>query len=257
MRITACEMPDDPREFESAWKRLSAHVRSQGSDAVLLPEMPFYYWFCAGPKFDSATWREAVLAHRAWMRRIGELGAPVVMGSRPVEEGGRRLNQGFVWTTRGGAKGVHYKNYLPDEGGYYEARWYARGGRPFTPFEAAKWKAGFMICSDLWSMSNARSYGKQGVNLIAVPRATGDRSVEKWVAGGKVAAVVAGAYCASSNRRGTRGEATFGGAGWVIDPDGNALGLTTKAKPFVTVTIDRAKAQRAKTTYPRDSLEPD
>jgi N-carbamoylputrescine amidase len=106
-------------------------------------------------------------------------------------------------------------------------------------------------------MANARSYGQKGVELVAVPRATGDRSVEKWVAGGKVAAVLAGAYCVSSNRRGKRGEATFGGRGWVIDPDGEVLGLTSRARPFVTVEIDRATANRAKTTYPRDSLGPD
>jgi len=256
MRITVCEMPDDPEEFADRWERLAAHVKKASSDVVLLPEMPFYYWICAGPKFDSKSWDEAVRQHRKWVKRIPELGAPAVMGSRPVEREGRRLNEGFLWTMKG-INGVHFKNYLPNEPGYYEARWYSRGGRPFTPFAVQGWKTGFMICSDLWSMANARRYGKLGVGLIAVPRATGDKSVDKWVAGGRVAAVVAGAYCASSNRSGVRGEAHFGGRGWVIGPDGEVLGLTSKSRPFVTATIDRAKANRAKTTYPRDSLEPD
>ena len=256
MRITVCEMPDDPKEFASQWERLAAHIKRASSDVVLLPEMPFHYWVCAGPKFDSRQWEEAVRQHRKWAKRIPELGASAVMGSSPVDKGGRRLNEGFLWTAKG-VKGVHHKNYLPNEPGYYEARWYARGGEPFTPFPVEGWKAGFMICSDLWSMANARRYGKLGVGLIAVPRATGDRSVDKWVAGGRVAAVIAGAYCASSNRAGIRGEAHFGGRGWVINPDGDVLGLTSRSKPFVTVTIDRAKANRAKSTYPRDSLEPD
>jgi N-carbamoylputrescine amidase len=256
MRITVCEMPDDTTEFERQWGRLSRHVRRESSDVVLLPEMPFFYWVCAAPKFDSEKWAEAVRQHKRWIERLPELGAPAVLGSCPVERGGRRLNEGFVWSNEG-VRGVHFKNYLPDEPGYYEASWYARGGKPFTPFEVSGWRAGFMICSDLWSMANARSYGKQGVNLVVVPRATGDGSIEKWVAGGKVAAVLAGAYCASSNRTGIRGDAHFGGRGWVIDPDGEVLGLTSKTRPFVTVTIDRARASRAKTTYPRDSLEPD
>jgi N-carbamoylputrescine amidase len=257
MKITACELPDDPAEFEDAWGRLSRHVKKRSSDLVLLPEMPFFYWFCAAPKFDPRVWKEAVRAHSQWIDRIPELGAPVVLGSSPVDRGGRRLNEGFVWTKKEGVRGVHFKRYLPNEPGYYEASWYNRGSASFTPFEASGWKTGFMICSDLWSMANARSYGRNGVELVAVPRATGDRSVEKWVAGGKVAAVLAGAYCASSNRRGKRGEATFGGRGWVIDPDGEVLGLTSRARPFVTVEIDRARADRAKTTYPRDSLIPD
>ena len=66
--------------------------------------------------------------------------------------------------------------------------------------------------------------------------------------------MVSGAYSASSNRAGARGEARFGGHGWVTDPDGGVLGLTSKDEPFLTVAIDRSKAERAKSTYPRDSL---
>jgi predicted amidohydrolase len=257
MRITVCEMPDDPEQFAREWVRLSRHTKRESSDLVLLPEMPFFYWFCSAPRFDPAIWREAVRKHKQWMERISELGATVVLGSRPVDRRGRRLNEGFVWSNKTGVRGVHLKRYLPDEPGYYEARWYERGKKLFAPFRVAGWKAGFMICSDLWSMVNARTYGKNGVELVAVPRATGEESVDKWVAGGRVAAVLAAAYCASSNRTGKRGNARFGGHGWVIDPDGGVLALTSKARPFVTVEIERGRADRAKTTYPRDSLEPD
>jgi len=257
MKVTVCELPDDRVRFEKEWGRLSKHVRRESSDLVLLPEMPFYYWFCSAPKYDPEVWREAVEQHRLWMGRLPELGVSAVLGSRPVNREGRRLNEGFVWTRKDGVKAVHYKNYLPNEPGYYEASWYDRGGRLFTPFEVEGWKAGLLICSDLWSMANARAYGKAGVGLIAVPRATPESSLEKWVAGGKVAAVVSGAYCLSSNRAGVRRGSRFGGMGWVIDPDGRVLGLTSKARPFVTVEIDRASAEKAKKTYPRDSLEPD
>jgi N-carbamoylputrescine amidase len=257
MRITVCEMPDDRAQFERQWERLGAHIRNQSSDLVLLPEMPFYNWFASAPKFDFRKWEEAVGAHRSWKRRLSELGAKAVIGSAPVYSQGRRLNEGFVWTKKGGVRGVHLKNYLPNEPGFYEASWYSRGGKGFTPFEVSGWKVGPMLCSDLWSMSSAREYGKQGVQLVAVPRATPEGSIDKWIAGGKVAAVLAGAYCASSNRGGAQGDLLFAGKGWVISPDAEVLGLTSKAKPFVTVTIDRAKAQHAKTTYPRSSLEPD
>ncbi len=256
MKITVCEMPDDPVNFASEWERLRRHVARESSDLVLLPEMPFFYWFCAAPKFDPRVWENAVNDHLRWMRRLGELGAAAVLGSRPVDREGRGLNEGFVWSS-GKTRAVHHKNYLPNEGGFYEASWYSRGDGAFAPFEVAGWKAGFMICSDLWSMANARAYGKSGVDLIAVPRSTPEESVEKWVAGGKVAAVLAGAYCASSNRAGRRRETHFAGRGWVIGPDGEVLGLTSKARPFVTVEIDHAVAGKAKKTYPRDSLEPD
>ena len=49
MKVTVCEMPDDVSEFEGAWGRLARHVTRESSDLVLLPEMPFFYWFCATP----------------------------------------------------------------------------------------------------------------------------------------------------------------------------------------------------------------
>ena len=253
MKVTVCEMPDDPSEFDAAWEGLAKHAKKEASDLLLLPEMPFFYWFPAAPQFDPKVWGRAVGEHERWVGRLGELGTPVVLGSRPVNKGRRRLNEGFVWS-KGSAKGVHLKRYLPDETGYYEARWYQGGPGMFSPFETSGWRGGFLICSDLWSMGDAISYGRAGAGVIAVPRCTGERSVEKWVAGGKVAAVVSGAYCISSNRRGSRGEATFGGAGWVVDPDGNLLGLTSREKPFLTVDIERGQAVKAKTTYPRDAL---
>ncbi len=250
-------MNDEPSRFSEDWAGLVRHVRKKSSELVLLPEMPFHYWFAASPKYDGRVWQEAVKAHDIWMKRLSELGSSAVLGSRPVNSGGRRLNQGFMWTADAGAKGVHLKSYLPDEGGYYEASWYHRGDRAFTPFRATKAKAGFMICSDIWSMAHARGYGKEGVELIAVPRATGKATTEKWLAGGKVAAVVSGAFCISSNRAGQRGEATFGGCGWVIGPDAQLLGLTSKDEPYVSVDLDLNMAKKAKKTYPRDALLPD
>lgn len=253
MKVTVTQMPDDPAGFEKEWEGLRRHVKRNGSDLVLLPEMPFYHWFCAGPKFDQGVWSDVVHRHGEWVERLSELEAPVVLASRPVDRGARRLNEGFVWNEKAGTRGVHFKNYLPNEPGYYEARWYQGGGKPFVPFEVSGWRAGFMICSDLWSMGDARSYGERGVELIVAPRCTG-LNVDKWLSGGKTAAVVAGAYCASSNRTGKRGAATFGGRGWVVGPDAEVLALTSGGRPFVTVEIDKARADRAKSTYPRDAL---
>ena len=254
MKITVCELPDDRDEFASEWGRLAAHVREEASDMVLLPEVPFSSWVFAAPRYDGEAWKGAVEEHRRWMERVPELGARVVLGSRPVGSGGRRFNEGFARTAEG-VVSSHRKRYLPDQEGFFEARWYGRGSRRFSPFDVGGWKVGFQICSDLWSMGDARSYGKAGVGLIAVPRCTG-LSTDKWLAGGRVAAVVSGAYCASSNRTGERGAAKFGGLGWVVDPDGKVLATTSAERPFATLEIDEGTARKAKKTYPRDSFEP-
>ncbi|MDG6917009.1 MAG: carbon-nitrogen hydrolase family protein [Nitrososphaerota archaeon] len=255
-RVTVCEMPDDRSGFEEWWDRLRAHVKRAESRLVLLPEMPFAPWIFAGRRFSQAAWDRSMEEHGRWTERLHELGAAAAAGSRPVEARGERFNEGFVWEAGGRVTGHHRKRYLPDQPGFYEAAWYSRGGRKVSTFEWEGWRAGFLICSELWSPWNARAYGKEGVELILVPRATG-LGVDKWLAGGRTAAVVSGAYCLSSNRSGGHGEAKFGGVGWVVGPDGEVLGVTSKDVPFITVGVVREKALQAKGTYPRDSFGSD
>jgi N-carbamoylputrescine amidase len=94
------------------------------------------------------------------------------------------------------------------------------------------------------------------VHIIVTPRATGDASIENWLVGGRATAISSGAYSLSSNRSGPSkdGEVKFGGTGWVIDPDGKVLGITSSQEPFVTIDIDLTAAEEAKLTYPRYAL---
>jgi N-carbamoylputrescine amidase len=112
---------------------------------------------------------------------------------------------------------------------------------------------GFLICTELWSFETARQYGKAGANLVASPRASVLATRDKWLVAGRAAALVGGVFSVSSNRRGiSPAGIRFGGEGWVIDPDGRVLGVTSEAEPFLTVDIDLEDAVRAKGTYPRD-----
>jgi N-carbamoylputrescine amidase len=77
-------------------------------------------------------------------------------------------------------------------------------------------------------------------------------SNEKWLIAGRAAAIVGGVFSLSSNRCGLGREGVeFGGVGWVIDPEGTVLGVTSPSEPYLTIDIDLEKAVRAKTTYPR------
>jgi len=256
VKVTVCEL-DCEGGLEEGWEGLVRHVRDEGSDLVLLPEMPFHGWFASRPKFDRKVWDRAVDDHRRWTKRLVELAPAVVLGTRPINSRGRRLNQGFAFREGKGVRGVHVKSYLPDEGGYHEASWYDRGGRRFRAFEVPRCKVGMMICSDIWSVWHARDYGKMGAHIVAVPHAAPKASMERWVAGGKVTAIISGAFCVASNRAGERDGIVFGGSGWVIGPDARVLGMTTEKKPFVTAEIDLREAEAAKKTYPRDALMPD
>lgn len=252
MKVTVCELHDEPENFARDWEQLIAHVKAEASDLVLLPEMPFASWLAVSPEFDPAIWEAAVAAHDKWLMRVTELAPAIVLGSRPVNHAGRRLNQGFVWDATSGYRAAHLKYYLPNEDGYWEASWYSRGDGDFTAMECGSMKIGFQICTDLWFMERARAYGKAGTHLIATPRATPQSSVDKWLAGGRTAAVVSGAFSLSSNRAPSeKHPGNFGGQGWIIGPDGDVLGITSREQPLLTLEIDLSEAERAKSTYPR------
>lgn len=256
MRVTICQSHDDTTALEADWQALIAHLEDAGSDLVLLPEMPFYPWIAATQDVDLAQWEAAVAAHDAWEQRLGELPAAYVVGSRPVTDAdGSRHNRGFVFQN-GRVDNIHDKVYLPNDDLFWEGTWYAAGEKTFDLVQCGEAKVGFMICTEIWFTEHARAYAKQGVHIIANPRATEAFSVDKWIAGGRAAAVMGGAYCLSSNR-GWSGTADiqFGGAGWAIDPDGEVLGLTSDDAPFCTVEIDLSVADHAKTTYPRNVVE--
>ena len=252
LRVTVCQLPDERAAFESAWISLCAHVGSAASDLVLLPELAFARWFATRPDFDGAVWRDTVREHEAWKQRLPELGARHVLGSAPGEQAGRRLNRGFVRYREGGYVLAHEKRYLPDEEGFWEARWYDAGNGVFEPIGIGEAKVGFQICTDIWTFAASRELGRAGADVIAAPRATPIESRERWLVAGRAAAICAGAFCVSSNRSGEGDDgARFAGCGWIIDPDGEVLARTTESSPFLTCDIDLGQSRAAKSSYPR------
>ena len=254
MKVTVCELRNDPVALEDDWRALAAHVQEAASDLVLLPEMPFYPWLASTRDVDPARWQASVAAHDAWAARLHELGAATVVATRPVVDGSDRFNQAQVWQADTGELPVsHRKQYLPEEDGFWEASWYSPGPAGTECVPAGGATTGFAICTEMWFLHRAREYSKQGVQLLACPRATLLPSVDKWLAGGRAAAVVSGAFCLSSNFSGDAGASgDWGGGGWIVEPEeGEVLATTSQASPFATVEIDLAVADAAKSTYPR------
>jgi N-carbamoylputrescine amidase len=251
MRATVCQLNDEARSFGADWAALRRHVEQEKPDLILLPEMPFATWFATEQEFSQPSWDAAVREHARWKERLSDLAPATVLSTEPVEREGRRLNEAFVWSA-GHAASAHHKRYLPEEAGFWEASWYDRGDGVFAPTQAAGASVGFQICTELWTLEESRKYGLAGADIIAAPRATPQSSVERWMIAGRAAALLAGAFCLSSNRCGpSRGGFAFGGAGWIIDPEGAVLAVTSEAEPFVTREIDLDAARAAKSTYPR------
>ena len=253
MRVTVCELPNEREAFAESWSALVAHVARTGSALVVLPEMPFSRWLAAHPRVDAEAWKLAVQEHASWIARLEELGAEVVVTTRPIVDGEERFNEAIVWEREAGPRDItHRKQYLPDEEGYWEAHWYQPGPPDTQIVETNAGKLGFAICTEMWFFERIRRYGQQGMQILACPRATPNASVDRWLVAGRTAAIVSGAYCLSSNLSGRTKTNHWGGAAFITEPEGGKiLARTDEKHPFATVEIDLGEADRAKGTYPR------
>lgn len=251
MKVGVCEVASELDVDSEAWQSLCRRVSAEQPELFVLNEMPFGAWVAAKPAFDPELWTQAVDAHARGVERLGELGAKVVAGSRAVELDEERVNQAFVWSAETGLRGVHTKQYFPDEEGYYEARWFSSGERHFEVADAGELRAGFLLCTEMMFNEHARGYGRQGAQVILSPRAVGEASLPRWLTAMKMAAVVSGCYVLTSNRGGVDANGQlFGGRGWVIDPEGECVAQTSRATPVVFHDIDIDEVARAQTSYP-------
>ncbi len=251
LKVGVCESPPELLPGSADWSQLCRTVGREAPDLFLLNEMPFGKWIAAGPTFNKGAWKQACAMHDEALTSFAELGAPVVLSSRPRESDGKRVNEAFVWTKEEGATGIHTKQYFPDEEGYYEARWFEGGERHFRIGSAGKLRGGFLICTELMFNERAREYGRGGAQAIWVPRATAKASVPRWTVALKMAAIVSGCYVLSSNRSGadSRGQ-VFGGAGMVVSPDGDVAVQTSETTPVAFYEIDTTAVARAQRDYP-------
>lgn len=259
---------DGPARLEPegpVWERLRERVRRAAPDVLLMNEMPFGRWVAGDPNPDPDALAASREAHDRGLQRLGELGVPLVLGSRPtLDERGRSVNEAFAWTADDGPVAVHTKQFFPEEEGYWEVRWFRRGELKFgaLPVRVGErsLRVAFLICTDVWFNEWARRYGREGVDLIAVPRATPAGSADRWKTAVRMAALVSGCWVASANRVGAEPETgqRFGGGGWIVDPDGRVVAETSSDAPVATADLDLGQGIRAKLEYPRyvDELPP-
>ena len=253
MKVTVCQLDNRSERLDASLDGLQQHVAANASDFVLLPEMCFSDWLAAEREADARRWLGAVEAHARRILELDRIGAKAIIGTRPVvDDSGEFRNQAYLWTPEPRVLPVHEKYYLPDEEFYWEASWYSRGELRFDSVNALELTIGVQICTEMWFFEWARHFARAGAELLCIPRATPQASIQKWLAGGRAAAVCAGAYCLSSNLwNPPDGKTDCGGLGWIVSPEGDVLATTSEDEPFVTIEIDPGYARRCKSTYPR------
>lgn len=138
------------------------------------------------------------------------------------------------------------KAWLPEQEGGWEATWFDRGPQTVDSKQDDELCYAELVCTEIMVSGAARRLGQAGVQLIAAPRATGGHS--RWEVATRMAAIAAGAFVVTANRRG----GDLAGGGWIVAPDGDILARTSEDRPIIFLDIDLSVADAAKQTYPRN-----
>jgi len=250
-KVGVCQTAAELHAGSADWTSLSAAAARERTDLFLLSEMPFGPWISAAIEPENAAWAACCQAHEEGLKVLGDLGATWVAASRPAMENGQRRNLAFAWNQAEGLKGTHTKQHFPDEAGYYEARWFQGGPGPYQPVSVGPVKVGFLLCTEIMFNEHARHYGRAGAQVLLVPRVVGPTTLDRWLVAMRMAAIVSGCYVLSSNRSGTdvAGQ-TFGGAGWIINPNGDLVAQTSAEKPIACHELDLDWVRQAQQEYP-------
>lgn len=249
MRIGFVQWPEALSPGSAEWTGLAEHVAMARLDLLVTNELPFGRWIAEDPAFDPHEAQASIDIHAAGLASLAQLDVPAILSSRPAWSGERLVNEAFV-LNRGVAGRLHHKRYLPDEPGWFETSWYRGGPEDYNTVDIGGIRVGALLCTEAMFNEHARGYGRQGADLIAIPRATGT-SLDAWLAAGKMAAIVSGSYVVSSNRVGlSRGGLMFGGAGFAFHPDGTLIAMTTASDPLLAITLDPAVSARQRKEYP-------
>ncbi len=252
MKVTVCELSNDRDQFSEDWKELQDYLVRNKTDLLLLPEMPFHIWFPYQKEVSKEIQKRSVEQHQLWIKEVEKLEAKYIIYSTPEIVGAKFYNTAFVFQKENGHRKIHTKAFFPEEPHFWEESWFDREDHvSFDAVQLDELKIGVLMCTELWFTEKARHYGKQNVDVLLCPRATGKFSIEQWLICGRASAIISGAYCLSSNRSGYSDHFEWGGTGWIIEPmTGNILESTNQQRKFVTHFIDLNKTAEAKKEYP-------
>lgn len=252
MKIAVIEGPSNFVYGDPFWNRLKEEVSKNSVEILLLNELPFGSWIANEKNFKSRVFDQSCMEHQRAINGFPELLVPNIVGSSPAITSSIRLNRGFVWqTVNNESNYIHDKQFIPSHEGYFEAEWFSAGQTRFNTMQIGNAKCGILICTDTMFNEWARYYGRNGTDLILVPRATSATTIDRWKVALSMAAIVSGCFVASSNRCGQNDKfGAFGGAGMVFSPRGELIVETNSANPICITNIDITRSKESRKDYP-------
>ena len=215
---------------------LIAEAGERGAHLVVFPELSLTGYFLkdlvpdVALRLDSEPLRRLAAACRGVDALVGLV----------LEGEDARFHNAAVYLSGGRVQHVHHKVYLPTYGLFEEGRYLAQGDR-FRAFAAPlaaaaprrPWRAGVLVCEDMWHPSAAAVLARDGVEVFLCPSASPARGVQRgpqlgseqsYAAMTRTYAELFTAYVVYCNRVGYEDGVAFWGGSRVVGPDGWVVG---------------------------------
>ena len=231
-------------------KQRLAEASDRGADVAVLPELPLNRWSPATTEvrdedaegMDGARTRNQAEA-------AGEAGIGLVGGIIHREEGtGRRTSRALIFDRAGQLKGTYEKLHLPEEPGFWETAHYEPGTEAPQRMDAFGLPIGIQLCSDANRPQGIQLLGAQGAMAVINPRASEERTFQRWKVVWRASAVTSCLYVLSVNRPFPEAGVIIGGPSVAYDPNGVLLVETTDT--LALVTLDAKVVTDARRAYP-------
>lgn len=230
-------------------KQRLAEAVERGADLAVLPEIPLNPWRPATKQAreEDAEPMDGPRA-RAQAEAAAEAGIGLVGGIIHRDESGRRTSRALVFDRTGAVRATYEKLHLPEEPGFWETIHYEPGTQAPKRIDAFGFPIGVQICSDNNRPEGAHLLGAQGAMAMINPRASEEKSYQRWKIVFRANALTSCLYVLSVNRPHPEDGVLIGGPSVAFDPNGNVLLETTDQ--MAIVTLDAEVVTDARRAYP-------
>ena len=218
-------------------KQRLAEASDRGADLAVLPEIPLNPWRPAtkDPVDDDA---EPMDGPRTTTMREAAADASIglVGGIIHRAEDGRRTSRALVLDRAGEIVATYEKLHLPEEPGFWETSHYDPGTEAPAVIDGFGVPIGVQICSDTNRPEGTHLLGAQGAIAVVNPRASEEKTYQRWKTVWRANALTSCCYVLSVNRPDPEEGVLIGGPSICFDPKGDLLVETTDTLALVTVS---------------------
>jgi N-carbamoylputrescine amidase len=238
--------PDGPDRL----KQRLAEAAERGADLAVLPEIPLNPW---RPSTKEAREEDAepMDGPRARAQREAATSAGIGLIGGIIHrdaETGRRTSRALIIDRAGEVRATYEKLHLPEEPGFWETSHYEPGTEAPKRIDAFGLPIGVQICSDNNRPEGVHLLGAQGALAMINPRATEEKTYQRWKTVFRANALTSCLYVLSVNRPHPEDGVLIGGPSVAFDPNGELLVETTDT--LALVTLDAKVVTDARRAYP-------